>query len=181
VAQLTEAAAETLAPAQAAELARVIDLQARWECMLADAAGARIDYSTPDLQARQKAYEAFRVKRAEYAAQYRTGRVPETTLNTPERIGAWCRTVRAVLRRAGAGAGCPAAAVEKAYRVAGRAAARGEVEPVGREPPPADAAGALRQLDAIIAWCDELISPGGPHPPRPQNGGTANEVGNGPV
>lgn len=156
MAQLTEAAAEALDPAQAVELARVIELQARWECMLADAASVRIDYSTPELQARQKAYEAFRVKWAEYTARYGTGRVPETAMKTPERIGAWCRAVRAVLLRAGAGAGCPSAAVEKAYRVAGRAAVRGEVGPVGREPPPADVAGAIRQLGAIIAWCDEL-------------------------
>ncbi|HJZ58583.1 MAG TPA: hypothetical protein VKE74_26820 [Gemmataceae bacterium] len=176
--QLTEAAAETLTPEQAAELARVIDLQARRECLLADAAGNRVDFSTPDLQARQKAYEAFRARRAEYAARYRAGRTPETTLNTPGRVGTWCRVVRAVLRRAGAGAECPAAVVEKAYRMADRATVAREGEPGGREPPPGDMAGAIRQLDAVITWCDGPVDPPSVRRPvRRLDTGEGNQVG----
>ena len=142
-----------LAPDQAAALVRVIDLQARWECQLADASGGG---SVPDLQARQKAYEAYRARRAEYDARYGAGAVPETSAGTPDRLAGWCRAVATVVRRAG-GAVLPAA-VEKAYRLADRVAGRQGAEPV-RRGPGGDAAGAL---DAVAGWCDGLtVIPGG--------------------
>src|SRR5437773_8000813 len=119
--QLTETIAANLPQAQAAGLARVIDLQAQWENLRDKPGRPASDYTTPDLHGRQKAYEAFRVVRAEYAAQYRAAEVPEMTLNTPERVAAWCRAVRAVFRRAEVGRG-PVAAGEKAYRIADRIA-----------------------------------------------------------
>ena len=65
--------------------------------------------------------------------------MPELTLNTPDRVGAWCRAVRAVFRRAepvGVGSDRPTHAVEKAYRLADRIAARLKTSPLGRESPP---------------------------------------------
>jgi hypothetical protein len=171
VAQLSANAAEQLAPAQAAELTRIIDLEARWENMRVDRPGPGHD--TLDLQNRQRTYEAFRARRAAYVAQYRTDRIPELTPNGPDRLAAWCRAVRSVLRRAEPGTECPAHAIEKAYRLTDRLAARLNEAPVVRGTPDGIAA-AIRELDGIIRWCDGLL--GGPdRPPDP-----AFEVGKGP-
>ena len=47
--------------------------------------------------------------------------------------------------------------------MADRIAARVKADPVGRGAPPGDVAGAVRDLDAVIAWCDGLA--GQPEPP----------------
>ena len=146
---MTEAAAERLAPARAAELARVLDLQSRWENLRA--AGTP---STPQLQALQAAFEVYRVRMAAYTARNQGEPVPELTPTKPGRLGAWCRTVLAVLRRADGGE-CPSHVVAKAYRVADRIAERLKAEPVGREAP-TDVAGAVRELDAVVGWCARL-------------------------
>jgi hypothetical protein len=146
VTQITETAAGRLTPARAAELARVLDLQSRWENLRADGTP-----STAQLQALQAAFEAYRARMAAYAGD-RGEPVPELSPAQPSRLGAWCRTVRAVLTRAEGGV-YPAHVVEKAQRVADRIAARVKAAPVAREAP-ADLAGAIRQLDAVIAWCD---------------------------
>ena len=161
MAQMSEQAAEKLDPEQAAELVRVIDLQAQWENTRAEPARPDGGYSTPDLNGRQRTYEAFRSRLAAYTARYKAAEVPETTLNTPQRVGVWCRAVRAVFRRAGheAGTDCPTHAVEKAYRLADRIAARLKVEPVGRGSPPDGIGAAVGVLDAVILWCDGLVAP----------------------
>jgi hypothetical protein len=161
MAQMSEQAAEKLDPAQAAELVWVIDLQARWENVRAGPAQADGGYSTPDLHGRQRTYEAFRSRLAAYTARYKAAEVPETTLNSPDRVAVWCRAVRAVFRRAGheAGTECPTHAVEKAYRLADRIAARLKVEPVGRGSPPDSIGTAVGALDAVILWCGVLVGP----------------------
>jgi hypothetical protein len=156
MAPLTEFTAGNLPADQATALARVLDLQARWECLLADAAGG---FTTTDLQGRQRAYEAYRLRRAEYDARYPTGAVPETTLNTPQRVASWCRIIRGVFRRAEGE--CPSGTVEKVYRLADRIAARMRTDSVPREPV-ASLADAVRALDAVSTWCDGLVVvPGG--------------------
>jgi len=160
--QMSETVAEKLEPAQAAELVRVIDLQARWENMRGSptATGGNAGFSTPDLQGRQKAYEAFRVRLAAYTTRYRAAHVPEVTLNTPERVGMWCRAVRAVFRRAGQEfTEYPANIVAKAHRLADKIAARVGKEPAEREASIAGLPTAIRNLDAIISWCDALSGP----------------------
>jgi hypothetical protein len=161
---MSESAAEMLDPAQAAELSQVIDLQARWENMRDDPERVGVGFSTPDLQGRQRAYEMFRARLAAYTARYRAAQVPELTLNTPDRVGAWCRAVRAVFRQAepGAGSNRPTHAVEKAYRLADRIAARLKTGPVGREVSPGGTPSAVRNLDAVIRWCDGLSGPPAP-------------------
>lgn len=151
MAQLNETAAEQLGPDQAAELARVIDLEARWENMRVDRPGP--GHGTLDLQNRQRTYEAFRSHLAAYVARYRTSRVPELTPNGPDRLGAWCRSVRAVLRRARPGTECPGHAIEKAYRLTDRLAVRLGKEPLARTAPDS-AEAAIRELDGIIRWCE---------------------------
>jgi hypothetical protein len=155
VAPLTEAAVERLDPAQAADLARVIDLQARWENLRVHPTRPAAEFSVADLHNRQKAYEAFRVRMEAYSARYRAARVAEPTLNTAGRVGAWCRVVAAVFRQAGPSGECPAEAVAKAYRLADAIAARLEREPVGRESPES-ITDAIRALDALGRWCGEV-------------------------
>lgn len=172
MAQLNESAAGLLTPAQAAELTRVIDLEARWENMRVDRPGP--GHGTLDLQNRQRAYEAFRARRAAYEVEYRTNRFPELTPNGPDRLGAWCRAVRAVLHRAEPGTEQPAHALEKAYRLTDRLATRLNRVPVVRGLTDGIEA-AIRELDGIIRWCDGLT--GGPElPPDP-----AFEVGKDPA
>ena len=157
---MSERTAEQLAPAQAAELAAVIDSQARWENMRSDPPHAG-DNTSSALQARQKAYDAFRTKLAAYTVKYRAAQVPEPTLNTPERVAVWCRAVRAVLQRAEpAAAGAhPAHVVAKAFRLAERIAARVGSAALERGAPADDVSGAIRALGAVIAWCDALAGP----------------------
>ena len=66
--QLTESAAEKLGPEQATALARVLDLQARWENHRDDP--AKTATSIADLQARQKAFEAFRAALEGWLAEH---------------------------------------------------------------------------------------------------------------
>ena len=153
---MTETAAGRLTPGRAAELARVLDLQSRWENLRDDGT-----QSTAQLQALQAAFEAYRARMAAYTARDRSEPVPELSPTKPARLVAWCRTVRAVLSRADGGE-CPTHVVEKAHRVADRIAARVQAGPAGRESP-TDLAGAIRQLDLVIAWCDGL----GDGPARP--------------
>ena len=85
----------------------------------------------------------------------RPGRAgPELSPTKPGRLGAWCRTVRAVLVQAGSGE-CPTHVLAKAHRVADRITAPVQAEPAGRKAP-TDLAGAMRQVDLVIAWCDGL-------------------------
>ena len=155
--QLTESTAEALPTSQAAGLARVIDLQARWENLRDSAGKPPSDYTAPDLHGRQKAYEAFRAARADYTSKFRPIEVPETSLNTAERVAAWSRSVRAVFRRAEGGE-CPAAAVEKAYRLADKIASRLKQQPVERGPL-ATMADAVAALDEVVQWCDAQAAP----------------------
>jgi hypothetical protein len=150
VASLTEATADRLDPAQATDLARVIDAQAEWECLLADGG------SGAALRVRQKAYDAYRSGLARYAARYGDSRVRETALTDPGRLAEWCRVVRAVFRRAEGV--CPSHAVEKAARMADRIATRVGTEPV-RRGPAADLPAAVLELGVLIAWCGGLAGP----------------------
>ncbi|HEX4610719.1 MAG TPA: hypothetical protein VH092_21190 [Urbifossiella sp.] len=151
---MTAHTAGSLSPDQAAELIRVMELQACWENLRDDptAGGAH----GPGLRERQRRYDAFRAGLAGYTARYRAGEIPELTLNSPERVGLWCRAVRAVCGRAGVGAEAPVHVVGKAYRLADRIATRLKVPVADRDGQTAGMENAIRGLDAIIAWCDGL-------------------------
>ena len=165
MARLTALAAESLPPDQAAELARVMELQAGWENLRDDPAAANAH--GPGLRERQRRYDAFRSGLSGYTARHRTADLPELTLSSPERVATWCRIVRAVCRRAADGADAPTQVVAKAYRLADRIATRLKVAPADREDGPAGMAGAVRGLDAIIAWCDGLTGGRGAAAPEP--------------
>ncbi len=154
MAQLTAQVALGLAPDQAADLARVMALQACWENLRDDPDASHAN--GPGLRERQRRYELFRSALAGYTARHKSASLPELTLNAPERVGGWCRAVRIVCERAGAGAEAPVQVVGKAYRLADRIAARLKVAPAAREEQVEGMYAAIRALDAIIAWCDGL-------------------------
>jgi hypothetical protein len=111
-----------------------------------------------DLRARQKAFDAFWSARRAYGAGHRAAPLPEPTQNVPDRLAVWCRTLRAVFRRAEGGSS--AQVMVKVYRLADRIAVRAGKATVGRAPAE-DLATAVRELDAVIAWCDGLSTPSG--------------------
>jgi hypothetical protein len=130
--------------------------------------------STAQLQALQKAFETYRVRLAEYTARYRSEQTPDLSPSGPNRLAAWCKAVRAVFRRAGEGGECPGEVISKAYRMADRIAERVKAEPVGRDTPPTDIAGAITQLGAVIVWCETLT---GPRLRQPPKDGAVYEIG----
>jgi hypothetical protein len=109
----------------------------------------------------QTTFEAYRSALAAYSARYKSDAVPEIASSIVERVAAWCRTVRAVIRRAEgqAGAVCPDHVVAKVYRLADRVAERSRVEQVARGSAPEGLWAAIRELDAVIRWCDGLSAP----------------------
>jgi hypothetical protein len=149
--QLTERDAEKLSPEQAAALVRVLDLQASWDGLLVD---RQQKSGLSDLQARQKANDAYQAALRDYGARYPKAVIPEPTHATPDRLGIWCRVLRVVFQRAEGGT--PAEVMGKVYRLADRIAERMSQEPVTRTPAH-DQAAAARELDAVIAWCEALV------------------------
>jgi hypothetical protein len=157
--EMREVCARNLDPAQAAELALLVDLEARWENLRnTPPRDPGVSPATQDLHGKQKAYEVFRAKLAAYNKRYTPAHVPELLLNTASRLGAWCRRMRDLFGRVESNpAGhCPVHLLEKAYRCADRVAARMGKDRVCRSPLPADIEAAIRDLDALCQWSDEL-------------------------
>jgi hypothetical protein len=149
----------TLDPAQAAELALLVELEARWENLRTNASPVpEVRLTSQALNGKQKAYEAFRAKLAGYNKRYAPVHVPELLLNTPARLGIWCRTMRGLyLRVEGDLQGpCPVHLLEKAYRWADRIAGKLSKDPITRSATPASIPDAIRALEAVGHWCDEL-------------------------
>jgi hypothetical protein len=148
--QFTERDADKLSPEQATALVRVIDLQAKWDGLLVH---RQQKSGLPDLHARQKANDAYQAALRDYGANYSKAVVPEPTNAMPDRIGVWCRVLRIVFQKAESGS--PVEVMGRVYRLADRIAERMSKEPVTRTPA-TELAGAVRELDAVIAWCDAL-------------------------
>ena len=146
--QLSERDAEKLSPEQATALVRVIDLQAKWDGLLAEKG-----QKTSDLHARQKANDAYQAALRDYSAKHRNASIPEPTHAVPDRLAVWCRVLRVVFGRAEGGS--PTEVLGKVYRLADRIAERMSKGPVARTSA-SDLAGAVRELDAVIAWCEAL-------------------------
>ena len=146
-------------PARARELAVLVDLEARWENMRkATPSPAAGRLSLPDLQGIQNAYTAFRAKLVAYNKRYKPAHVPELLLNTPTRVGTWCRAMRDLHLQIeqDAQALCPVHLLEKAYRCADRLSALMKTAPVNRAARPATIRDAISELDALAQWCDAL-------------------------
>jgi hypothetical protein len=154
--------AAPLDPSQAAELSLLVDLEARWENLRKVNPG----YSLQDLQARQKAYDAFHAKLVAYNRRYTPPHVPELLLNTPLRLALWCRKMRDLYRQVeqlpqGHG---PVHLVEKAYRCADHIAIRLHTDPVSRPAAlPGTSHDTAGTLEALAKWCDSLASVSAAH------------------
>jgi hypothetical protein len=156
---MTETLELALGPAQAAELALLIDLEARWENLRTPPSRTpQAPSTTQDLYAKQKAYDAFRSKMRAYNLRYTPAHIPELLLNTPARLSQWCRRMRDLYRllEQDPRVPCPIHLVEKAYRSADKLAGKVAREPASRSVPPETTSAALRELEALAEWCDGL-------------------------
>lgn len=150
-----EAISGSLSPAQAAELALLVDLEAHWENLRQTSPG-----DLKDLHGRQKAYDAFHAKLVAYNKLYRPAHVPELLLNTPSRLRLWCRAIRDLYLQVedDPKAHCPVHLLEKAYRHADRIGARMNKDKVNRCPPPGKIRDVIGELEVLGEWCDRLTS-----------------------
>lgn len=146
-------------PAQTAELALLVEMEAHWE-NLRDGAGAAREAppTLRDLQERQRAYDAFRARLAAYRKKYGNGHASEALLNTPARLGKWSRAMHELFTRVADGppVRVPLQLTAKALRWADRVAARTGSPRVERGSAPATVADTLQVLDAVARWCDDL-------------------------
>jgi hypothetical protein len=144
---------------QAIELSLLVELEAQWENLRASRPQDTLLRSTmQDLQSRQRAYEAFRAKLAAYNKRYTPAHVPEVLLNTPSRLGTWCRAMRDLylqVEREAQGR-CPVYLIEKAYRWADRVGSRLKRDRISRTPPSSTIQGAIQELEALVQWCEDL-------------------------
>src|SRR6266849_1935204 len=157
--EMKEAAVRRLDFAQASEQALLVDLEARWENLRktpSQAAGEGL--TMQDLHAKQKAYDAFHARLVAYNKQYTPAHVPELLLNTPSRLGMWCRTMRDLflLVEHDPQGHCPVYFLEKAYRWADHVGTRMNKDRVSRSTEPGNIQAAIRNLEALGQWCDDL-------------------------
>ena len=168
--EMKEVSVGNIGPAQAAELSLLVDLEARWENLRrTPARSPEAESSTQDLQSRQKMYEAFRAKLVAYNKQHVPAHVPELLLNTPSRLAKWCRTMRDLYVQVehDPRGHCPVHLLEKAYRWADRVGVRMNMGPISRSTPPDTIRAAIRDLEALGQWCDDLTRV---VPPEPAQG-----------
>ncbi len=161
MAEMWEVSEGHLDPAQAIELALLLDLEARYENLRSARPLSPGMLSTAqDLHKKQQAYENFRAKLQMYNHQYTPLHVPEVMLNRPDRLGKWCRRMRNVYLRVehDPQAHYPAQLLEKAYRCADWLATRLRKDRVSRSAPLGTIQGALQDLEALAQWCDGLAT-----------------------
>ena len=162
--EMKGASVRPLDPEQAAELALLVDLEARWENLRKNPFQASEEGSTTqDLHRKQKAYDAFRAQLVAYNNKYSPAHVPELLLNTPSRLGTWCRTMRdlfLIVENDPQGH-CPAYLLEKAYRWADHVGIRMNKDRLIRSTASSTIRSAIRDLEALGQWCDDLgkVSP----------------------
>ncbi|HLJ92743.1 MAG TPA: hypothetical protein VKU02_06050 [Gemmataceae bacterium] len=163
-----EACVMNMDAAQAAELSLLVDLEARWENLRRNSLRTpEVESSTRELQGKQKAYECFRAQLVAYNQQYTPAHIPEMLLNTPSRLAKWCRTMRDLYLRVehDPRGHCPVHLLEKAYRWADRVGVRMNKGSFSRSTPPDTIGAAIRDLEALGQWCDDLAKVA---PPREQ-------------
>jgi len=175
--EMRAAAVVATSPEQAMDLSLLVDLEARWENLRKTPSLAG-GHGTQDLQGRQRAYESYRAKLVAYNKRYAPAHVPELLLNTPSRLGAWCRAMRDLYLQVEQDprGHCPAHLLEKAYRRADRVGARLNKEPVRRSPPPGTIRAAVLELEALGRWCEDLVGVPG-QSATPSGGATCRAYG----
>src|SRR5262252_6672754 len=107
-----------LSPAQAAALAELVELEARWENLRHQPTANGGPLPRDALVRKQMAHDAFQAKLLAYNRRYTPLHVPELLLNTAARLGKWCQAMRDLYRliESDLSARCPGGIVEKAYR-----------------------------------------------------------------
>jgi len=148
-----------------ADLALLVDLEARWENLRPAPSVATDRRCThQELTAKQRAYESFRLKLVAYNAKYHPGYLPAFLRGSPARLAAWLREMRELYRQVEETPHVPSPVhvLEKAYRCADAVAAKAGQGRFNRAPAPETVAAAVQELQALQSWCDEL-----PNSPRP--------------
>ncbi len=142
--------------AQAVELIQLVDLEARWENLRDRPADAPGTLTLAELQSKQNAHRAFQSRLVAYNQRYTPAHVPELLLNTPARLGKWCRTMCDLCRRVELEpqVSCPVHLVAKAYRWADKMARRLVRERAPQQAPPTRIAEAVHALEELGKWCD---------------------------
>jgi hypothetical protein len=158
--EMREATVGKVDSAKATNLSVLVDLEARWENLRKTRSRDPQSRSTlQDLQSKQKAYEAFRAKLLAYNKQFKPAHVPELLLNTPARLGIWCRSMRDLFLQVenDTQSHCPVHLLEKAYRWADLLGTRLNKPLASRSSTlPANTRAAIRDLEALSQWCDDL-------------------------
>ena len=156
---MKEASVRMLDPSQATELALLVDLEALWENLRktpfqASEAGDTMQ----DLQRKQKAYDAFHAQLVAYNKLYTPAHVPELLLNTPSRLGIWCRKMRNLylIMENDPQGHYPVNLLEKAYRWADHVGIRMNKDRLIRSTASSTIRSAIRDLEALSQWCDDL-------------------------
>jgi hypothetical protein len=145
--------AAQLSSGEANALAAIIELEAAWENVPATVAGASPGDSLRSLTAKQRAFDAYRAGLVAYNRHYRADYRGERPATTPKRLGAWCRRLAELYRRADRTA-CPVQVLEKAHRCADRFADRLAVVACPR----AATGDSAADLGSIADWCDRLAA-----------------------
>jgi hypothetical protein len=156
--EIQDGSDQNCATDQAAELAVLVELEACWENLRTTASRPpQVQLNIRDLQGKQKAYEIFRGKLAGYNKRYAPAHIPELLLNTPARLGLWCRSMRDLYLRIehDARGHCPVHLLEKAYRRADQLAGKTSKNGVHRPGPANTIRAAIDELEALSRWCDE--------------------------
>jgi hypothetical protein len=159
MAVVSENSFRNLAPAQAAELSLLLDLEAGWQNLLhATSPLLETRAALQDLLGKQRAYETFHTKLVAYNKQFPPGHAPEPALNSPSRLGAWCRAIRNLhlgVER-DPQSRCPVHLLAKAYRCADRIGIRMDQGLISRSTKTDTIGAVIQELDALIRWCDSL-------------------------
>ena len=144
-----------LNPAQAAALAELVELEARWENLRHQPAPKVGPLPREALVRKQMAHDAFRTKLLAYNRRYTPPHVPELLLNTPARLAKWCQAMRDLCRliEPDLSARCPGSLVEKAYRCADRIARRTNRSLVSGQVSPRFVCEVIAELESLGRWC----------------------------
>lgn len=148
---------EVVDAAQAADLIRLADLEACWENLRQTPSPPPGPLSRAALQGKQTAHRAFQAQLQVYNQRYTPAHIPERLLNTPARLGRWCRQMRDLCLQVepGSPSRCPTHLAAKAYRWADKIAARLGQVPVTRQKSPGTL-DAIAVLENVGKWCAEL-------------------------
>jgi hypothetical protein len=159
---LTNAPSPNVVSEQAVELSLLIDLEARWENLRTTSSSSQDPpQTTRNLHDKQKAYEAFSVKLKDYNKIYEPPHIPELLLNTPARLGIWCRAIRKVYVSVehDPRGHCSLHLMEKAYRWADLVANKKSVVRFTPSIPITTIGAIIRELEALSQWCDKMPFP----------------------